>query len=91
MLWLAVYDIAQPKRLKKVATVCEKYGIRLQKSQFQINVEPERLKLLVGDLKRIMKKKEDSIIIYPICLDCRRFAIAVGPNQILDPDECIIL
>jgi len=41
MIWLVTYDIASPKRLSKIANYCEKFGIRLQKSAFQIETGKE--------------------------------------------------
>lgn len=32
------YDIAYPGRLRRVATLCEGYGERVQKSVFEVNV-----------------------------------------------------
>ena len=32
--WLVCYDISDPKRLRKVATACEDYGLRKQYSVF---------------------------------------------------------
>lgn len=91
MLWLVVYDIADTKRLRKIATICEKYGVRLQKSQFQVESESGMMNDFITELSKVIKKREDSIIAYPVCADCRRGCIAVGPNQLFDPEECIIL
>lgn len=42
MLRLIVYDISQPKLLKRVAKVCEDFGLRVQKSVFECWLEKER-------------------------------------------------
>ena len=39
MLTLLAYDIADPKRLSRVAKVCEDYGVRVQYSVFECHLE----------------------------------------------------
>lgn len=91
MIWLVAYDIASPKRLKHVADYCEKFGIRLQKSTFQIDADKEILEKLVSNMKELINRKYDSVIFYPVCEDCRRLSMSDGPNKIIDPDKVIIL
>ena len=92
MFRLVCYDIAHPKRLKKVAKVCESYGIRIQKSCFQADVEDkEKFRNLLNAIGREMDRKKDSLIVYAVCDDCSRLAISLGPNRIIDPDEVIFL
>ena len=91
MIWLVSYDIANPKRLNKVAAYCEKFGLRLQKSTFQIDTEKDILENLLEGLKEIMNRKYDSIVIYPLCEDCRRLSLTDGLNNIINPDEVIFL
>ncbi|MEN6621613.1 MAG: CRISPR-associated endonuclease Cas2 [Smithella sp.] len=91
MIWLVSYDIASPKRLKKVADFCEKFGIRLQKSTFQVDAGKETLEKLHSGLKERINRKYDSVIFYPICEDCMRLSMTDGPNELIDPDKVIIL
>ncbi len=91
MIWLVCYDIANPKRLQKIGSYCEKFGIRLQKSAFQVDAEKELLDKLIQGLKELMNRKADSLVIYPICEDCRRLSISDGPNKILDKNNVVIL
>lgn len=92
MFKLVCYDICSPKRLKKVAKVCERYGVRLQKSCFQADVESnERYSMFIKEIKACMDTRNDSLIIYSVCSDCERMVIAEGSNMILDPDRCVFL
>ena len=36
--FLVCYDIADPKRLRKVASICEDFGYRRQKSVFMVRL-----------------------------------------------------
>ncbi len=40
MLTLVAYDISHPKRLTRVAGVCEDFGVRVQYSLFECRLEP---------------------------------------------------
>lgn len=92
MLRIVCYDITNPKRLTKIAKVCLEYGIRLQKSCFQVDVEDkERYRRLIAAIESIMDRKHDSLIIYAICDDCSHMAISLGPSSIIDPDKVVFL
>jgi len=41
MLTIVAYDIAEPKRLPKIARLCEEYGIRVQYSLFECHLTEE--------------------------------------------------
>lgn len=91
MLRLVCYDIADTKRLRKIAKVCERFGIRLQKSCFQCDAEGPRFALLLKEIGKEMDQKKDSVIAYSICKDCLSISRTDGNGKILDPDRCIIL
>jgi len=93
MLRLVCYDInvKKPKRLRQIAKICEKYGIRLQKSCFQIDATDEQIAAFLKDIKTIMNKNKDSIVIYSLCDDCLRLARLQGPEKFINPDEVIFL
>lgn len=91
MFRLVCYDITNPKRLHKIAKICEGYGIRLQKSCFQCDTDTGMLKQLISDIYEVMNKETDSLLVYTFCDDCVRQSITDGPNKIIDPDGCIFL
>jgi CRISPR-associated protein Cas2 len=43
---LILYDIADAKRLRRVARVCEDFGVRLQDSVFECDISPVQLQRL---------------------------------------------
>ncbi|MHB0854335.1 MAG: CRISPR-associated endonuclease Cas2 [Rectinema subterraneum] len=91
MIYLVAYDISNPKRLKKFAAYCERFGIRLQKSVFQLDCSKEIIEKFVTGFPSIINKKVDSIVLYPLCEDCRRLSRLQGPNDLINPEEVIIL
>ena len=63
---ILVYDIANPKRLRDVAKICEKYLARVQKSVFEGEIGKAELHALQGDLDETIDQSEDSVFIYTV-------------------------
>jgi len=70
MLIIVTYDVADSKRLIKIAKIMEDYGTRVQYSVFEIHADVSILKEMMRRVSRIMKDEEDSIRIYPLCKNC---------------------
>lgn len=70
MLRLVAYDIANPKRLHKVAKLCENYGIRVEYSVFECDLDEKLFNSFWGQLHELIDEKEDKIISYRICASC---------------------
>jgi CRISPR-associated protein Cas2 len=64
MYYIVTYDIRSPKRLPKVLKTCRKYLHWVQNSVFEGELTSTQLDRLIKDLKRIISKEEDSVIIY---------------------------
>lgn len=65
------YDIADPRRLNRVAKLLEAAGTRVQKSVFECGLTPDALIALRLRLRRIIDPAEDHILITPVCVRCR--------------------
>lgn len=63
MYVLLVYDIGE-KRVAKALKTCRCYLNWVQNSVFEGEITEGKLKELLGRLKEIIKKKEDSILVY---------------------------
>lgn len=72
MLVIVAYDITDPRRLKHVADCCKNYGIRVQYSIFECHLEARHFDDLWEKLKKLIDKKEDRIVAYPISADNSR-------------------
>jgi len=69
MLIVVTYDVntedeAGKRRLRKVAKVCVSYGIRVQNSVFECNVDASQYKLLKRDVIEKIDKEKDSVRFY---------------------------
>lgn len=83
--WLVSYDIADPKRLRKVAKFLEGYGQRIQHSVFQVRANERDIERMKWELtKRIVE--EDSIFYFRLCQTCMEKAQTQNPKLFI-PEE----
>ena len=78
MLRLVAYDITEPKRLRLVAKVCEDYGIRIEKSVFECDLNETDYSELWERLLGLIDETEDSLISYRICKSCVKETESAG-------------
>jgi len=60
--YLVSYDIANPKRLRRVARVLEGFGSRLQFSVFECLLDPLRLATVKAELAQQINHDEDQVL-----------------------------
>lgn len=88
---MVCYDISDPKQLRKTAKILEDFGIRVQKSFFQCEIEKAKMDEIYGKILKVINKKKDSFFIYPLCEDCSRRAIADGNGSLIRLEDFEIL
>ncbi len=91
MMYFISYDIASPKRLVKVAKTLENFGIRVQYSFFECEMEKGQLEELKRQMLELIDKKEDSLRISPLCEDCLKRTSSIGEGNIFVPQSFQIL
>lgn len=91
MMYFVCYDISDRKRLAKVAKTLENFGLRVQYSFFQCEMETEQIKELENRLLKIIDKKKDSLRIYPLCGDCLKKSFSIGEGALFVPKTYEIL
>lgn len=69
MMLVVAYDVdtgdpAGAKRLRKVAKICERYGVRVQNSVFEVLVDASQLVILKKELSQIIDVECDSVRFY---------------------------
>lgn len=65
-LYLVCYDIVQDSRRTKVAKLLEAYGLRVQKSVFEIVVDAPDCPKLQARLLKLLNETEDQVRFYPL-------------------------
>ena len=78
--YVVAYDIADPKRLRRVHYQIKKKGISAQKSVFLVFGAESRINSLLDDLAGEMSLKEDDLRAYPILNPKRIWT--TGPNPL---------
>lgn len=64
--YLIAYDIADPRRLQRVAHTVERIGIRLQYSLFLAQLTPRQRQKLLDELRQLIDPKADDLRFYPL-------------------------
>ena len=60
--YLVAYDIADPKRLRRICTIMESYGQRLQYSVFICDLSVGEVSGLEREVLEVMRLDEDSVV-----------------------------
>lgn len=96
MLMLVTYDVntsgsAGQRRLRKVAKLCERYGLRVQNSVFEILVDAAQLAVLKSELASVIDREHDSIRFYRLGNNYRNRIDTMGRTGLVQTGEPIIL
>lgn len=66
MYYILVYDVSSPKRLPKILKTCRRYLHWVQRSVFEGELTKSQFLDLKDEIKKIIDKKEDSVIFFAI-------------------------
>ena len=78
MNFIIAYDIADPKRLKQVATSLERTSRRVQKSLFIFNGSRKELNSIITDLVALIDITEDRVQAWPIRTSTKACRVDAG-------------
>ena len=92
MFYVICYDIVNDKRRRRVVKYLESYGVRIQYSVFESELNKIQLNKLTKGLSKEINKKEDSIRIYSLCAECRKQIMGIGldKGRFYDEDYIVI-
>jgi len=88
---LAIYDIRHPRRLTRVAKVFKDYGIRVQKSKFQLDLSEANFLELRTRIATIIDHDADGVKYIPLCESCRAKVEIIGLGRYVDPETDFIV
>ncbi|MDF1659645.1 MAG: CRISPR-associated endonuclease Cas2 [Verrucomicrobiales bacterium] len=60
--YLVCYDVSDPKRLRKVAKICESFGSRIQYSVFECPLDQLSCKRLRSQLDEVINHTADQVL-----------------------------
>ena len=81
MLHIIAYDITDPARLKKTANLCKDYGIRIQYSIFQFDLNERLTNMFIKELQEIIDPASDKVMVIPVCRSCRESIRVLGKAE----------
>lgn len=96
MMLLVTYDVditseKGASRLRKVAKICEKYGVRVQNSVFEMIVDPAQVTALKAAISKVMDTGSDSVRLYYLGKHWERKVEKLGVEKGFDQEGTMIL
>ena len=95
MLLVVTYDVdtktvSGEKRLRKVAKICERYGVRVQNSVFEVIVSAAEATVLKEELKEIIDLKLDSVRFYRLGNSYAHKIEKMGKQSLVQTGEALM-
>lgn len=84
--WLVIYDIRDDARLRKVAKHMEGYGVRVQKSVFEVEASSKIIDRLRREIHKLLKVDEDYVVYFSICEQDWQKREKYGPGGYTEED-----
>lgn len=96
MMVLVTYDVnmtteSGTKRLRKVARICENYGIRVQNSVFELLIDSTQLIQIKSQLENVIDKDKDSVRFYRLGNNWKNKVDSIGKSLRIQQDETLII
>jgi CRISPR-associated protein Cas2 len=76
--WVVAYDSTCAKRRRKLSTLLEGYGVRVQHSVFECQLEPDRMAQLERRLQKLILPAEDRVRLWPLSARCCARIVNLG-------------
>jgi len=91
MLTLVAYDITEPKRLHRVATVCEDHGVRVQYSVFECRLDEDEFTDFWLKLLEVIDEDEDRLVAYKIDARSAKETLTAGTMVCSEKAVCYLV
>jgi len=95
MMLVVTYDVdtsdsAGQKRLRKVAKICERHGMRVQNSVFEVLVDAAQLVGLKQELGKAIDMKQDSVRFYRLGNSYENRIESMGRKLLVEAGSALI-
>lgn len=87
MNMIVAYDIADPKRLARIAKIMKDYGIRVQKSIFEVTARGGVFAQMRRRVEAVIVPAEDGVKYFPLCEKCAGNVEIIGQGVFTYPDQ----
>ena len=90
--FIVAYDVADPKRLRKVARACEDFGLRRQYSVFLCRLTAAALVRLKARLYDVINLDQDQVLFIPLCARCMKEIESLGrPTEAAEARDIVVI
>lgn len=95
MMLVVTYDVdtsdtAGQKRLRKVAKICKRYGMRVQNSVFEVLVDAAQLVTLKSELEKVIDIAQDSVRFYRLGNTYESRIETMGKRPLVEAGKALI-
>ena len=95
MMLVVTYDVdtsdsAGQKRLRKVAKICERHGMRVQNSVFEVLVDASQLVVLKQELGKAIDMEQDSVRVYRLGNSYENRIESMGRKPLVEAGSALI-
>ena len=95
MMLVVTYDVdtsdfAGQKRLRKVAKICERHGMRVQNSVFEVLVDAAQLVALKQELGKVIDMTHDSVRFYRLGNSYENRIETMGRKPLVEAGSALI-
>lgn len=87
MNMIVAYDITSNQRIVAVAKIIKGYGVRVQKSIFEVSVSDHLFAEMKERIEAVLVPEKDGVKYYPVCEKCAGTVEIIGQGHYTDPDE----
>lgn len=96
MMLVVAYDVDTTnsegaKRLRRVARLCERYGVRVQNSVFEVLVDPAQLAALKAGIEKMIKPELDSVRFYRLGSNYQTKIDVIGRSSPIEAGEPLLI
>jgi CRISPR-associated protein Cas2 len=88
---LITYDIHSNKRRTKIANELKNYGVRVQYSVFECQINTKQLNTLQKKIAKWVNEKEDSVRYYILCASCKGKIVIQGLGTVYEDEDFWII
>jgi len=86
MYILVSYDIVEDKTRNKVSKFLEDFGVRIQKSVFECDLNELQYSKMKKGVEKFIDKKADRVRYYPLCKQCIGRVVISGWGEVKEDE-----
>ena len=91
MTYVISYDICNTKRRNKISKILLDYGIRVQYSVFECDINKKQITEIKAKIMEVIDKKKDKVNVYYLCHNCYKRKVTLGLTKKCVFEEDVII